>query len=324
MVEGLVSVIVPVFNRQDYVVETIESIVNQTYKNIELIIINDGSTDDSEKVIRDFQTRYPDVINLINQKNQGQVKARNNGLKEARGEFIAFLDSDDVWLADKIEKQVSLFKDEIGLVYSGVQYIDAQGAVIGEERCDHSIRGSVYEALLVKNRMTGGTVIVKSEALKKVGLFDEALKAAENWDLWLRITKLYKVDFVDEALLQYRKHDGNMSGNNTLMLDATYNLLEKHCLNIKLEEKVVRSCKIATANYYYRVGIYLISINDYSNARANFKKAKEYMPSYMDCNIRIFRSYLGKTLNVMISRFAGKVKQAKGNVGTLRTIKSDK
>jgi hypothetical protein len=214
-----------------------------------------------------------------------------------------------VWLAGKVEKQVNLFKDKVGLVYSGVKYIDAQGTVIGEERCDHSIRGSVYEALLVKNRMTGGTVIVKAEALQCVGFFDEKLKAAENWDLWLRVTKYYEVDFVDEALLKYRKHDGNMSSSNTLMLDATYSLLEKHCLNIKPEGKAVLSCKIATANYYYRVGVYLVSINDYSNARVNFRKANEYVPNYLDCNIRIFRSYLGKTLNAMISRFASKVKQ---------------
>jgi len=308
MVQGLVSVIVPVFNRQDYVAETIESIVKQTYSNIEIIIINDGSTDDSEKIIRSFDAKYPDTINLINQQNQGQVKARNNGLKVARGEFIAFLDSDDVWLLDKVEKQICLFKNKIGLVYSGVQYIDALGKEIGDEQCDQDIRGSVYEKLIVKNRMTGGTVIVKSEALEKVGLFDETLEAAENWDLWIRVTQFYEVDFVDEALLKYRKHDGNMSSNNTLMLDATHSILEKYCLNVDVEGAASDACEIATANYYYRVGVYLTSIGDHSNARVNFKTANKYVPNYLDCDIRIIRSYLGKGLNEFVSALAKKIK----------------
>ncbi len=308
MIENLVSVIIPVFNRQDYVAETIESVINQTYNNIEIVIINDGSTDNSEEIIRSFAAHYPKKINLINQQNQGQVKARNNGLKVARGEFIAFLDSDDVWLPEKIEKQIHLFENEVGLVYSGVQYIDALGKVIGGELCDQSIRGSVYEKLLVKNRMTGGTVVVKNEALKKVGLFDETLKAAENWDLWIRIAKFYELDFVDETLLKYRKHSDNMSGNNNLMLDATYNILEKHCLNSGVEEVTGEACKVATANYYYRVGVYLASISDYTNARMNFQKATKYVPNYLDCNIRITRSYLGKRINALVSALAKKIK----------------
>ncbi len=308
MIEGLVSVIVPVFNRQDYVAETIESIVKQTYKNIEIIIINDGSTDDSEKIIRTFQSQYPDAINIIDQQNQGQVKARNNGLKIARGEFIAFLDSDDVWALDKIEKQIPLFTDKVGLIYSGVEYIDTWGNAIGSEQCDQDIKGAVYERLIVKNRMTGGTVIVKNEALKKVGLFDETLEAAENWDLWIRVTQFYEVDFVDEALLKYRKHSGNMSSNNTLMLDATHSILEKYCLNANVEEVATEACEIATANYYYRVGVYQTSIGDYSNARVNFKKANKYVPNYLDCDIRIIRSYLGKELNEFVSAMVKRVK----------------
>ncbi len=308
MTEGLVSVIVPVFNRQDYVAETIESIVKQTYKNIEIIIINDGSTDNSEKIIRTFQSQYPDIINVINQQNQGQVKARNNGLKIARGEFIAFLDSDDVWLLDKLEKQVCLFNKKVGLVYSGVQYIDTWGNVIGEEQCDQNIKGAVYEKLIVKNRMTGGTVIVRNEALKKVGLFDETFEAAENWDLWIRVTQFYEVNFVDEALLKYRKHSGNMSSNNTLMLDATHSILEKYCLNTNIEGVAAEACEIATANYYYRVGVYQTSVGDYSTARANFKKANKFVPNYLDCDIRIIRSYLGKGLNEFISECVKKIK----------------
>jgi tetratricopeptide (TPR) repeat protein len=214
-----------------------------------------------------------------------------------------------VWLLDKIEKQIRLFKNKIGLVYSGVQYIDALGNNIGIEQCDQEIRGSVYEKLIVKNRMTGGTVIVKNEALERVGLFDEKFAAAENWDLWIRVTQYYEVDFVDEALLKYRKHSDNMSSNNTLMLDATYSILEKYCLNANIDSN---ACEVATANYHYRVGIYLTSIGDYLNARANFKKANKYVPNYLDCDIRILRSYLGKGLNEFISAWIQKIKPILG------------
>lgn len=117
--KGLVSVIVPVYNRGNLVSETIDSILMQSYEKYEVILINDGSSDDSLSILRDYEQRFPEKIRVIDQQNQGQIIARNNGIKVARGQYIAFLDSDDLWKKDKLERQIPLFKQGVGLVYSG-------------------------------------------------------------------------------------------------------------------------------------------------------------------------------------------------------------
>src|SRR5690554_2314431 len=116
---ALVSVIVPVYNRAHLVKETIDSILSQTYKPVEIILINDGSTDNSLSVLKNYERKFPEQVRIIDQENQGQIVARNNGIGIAQGEYIAFLDSDDVWIDDKLERQIPLFETGVGLVYSG-------------------------------------------------------------------------------------------------------------------------------------------------------------------------------------------------------------
>ena len=157
---GLVSVIVPVYNRARLVAETVESILVQTYQPVEIILINDGSSDGSLAVLREYESRYPKQIRVIDQPNQGQTTARNNGIKVARGQFIAFLDSDDLWVKDKLERQIPLFAEGVGLVYGAVELINENGETTGFDPCDRLIQGEIYPQLLVKNRMTGGSVVV--------------------------------------------------------------------------------------------------------------------------------------------------------------------
>ena len=118
MKSGLVSVIVPVYNRENYVGETLDSILRQTYQNIEIIAVNDGSTDNSLSVLNSYKEKYPDKITVIDQQNQGQVRSRNNAIMQSKGEYIAFLDSDDLWQPDKLEKQLPLFVDNVARNYS--------------------------------------------------------------------------------------------------------------------------------------------------------------------------------------------------------------
>jgi glycosyltransferase involved in cell wall biosynthesis len=181
---NLVSVIVPVYNRAHLIAETVDSILLQTYPDFEIILINDGSNDNSLSVIKEYQKRFPEKIRVIDQENQGQIVARNNGIKEAQGEYIAFLDSDDIWLKEKLEWQLKLFEAGVGLVYSGTEVIDEKGETLRTEPADAAITGNIYAPLLLKNRMTGGTVVVTAEALNNVGVFSTDFKAAENWDLW--------------------------------------------------------------------------------------------------------------------------------------------
>lgn len=298
--KGLVSVIVPVYNRESLVSETIDSILSQTYKNFEVILINDGSSDDSLSVLVAYERRFPEKIRVIDQSNQGQIIARNNGIKVAQGDYIAFLDSDDLWKKDKLERQIPLFNKGVGLVYAGTEIINEKGETIRAEPADETLSGNIYPQLLVKNRMTGGTVVVTSESLRRVGVFSTDFKAAENWDLWLRICKEYLAEVVAEPLIEYRIHSNNMSSDTQLMLDAKMKIIEKHCDLKSRDPLIYRFSKLAYADYFYRIGLDHFANERYLKASKAFFTTMQYSFTYMDARERLIRSLAGPYLNRML------------------------
>ena len=299
----LVSVIVPVYNRAHLVSETIESILAQTYEPVEIILINDGSTDESLSILKKYESQFPENIRVIDQKNQGQIAARNNGIKIARGEYVAFLDSDDLWLEEKLERQIPLFEEGVALVYSGTNIIDENGRTIRIEPADQSISGYIYPQLLVKNRMTGGTVVVTAEVLKQVGVFSSEFKAAENWDLWLRICKLYSARVVSEPLIKYRVHSQNMSGDGQLMLDAKLQIIKKHCDIHSKDSVVARYSRQAYADYHYRAGLNYFASAQYQLARREFISVLKFSWLYEDTWLRLIRSVIGARGNQLLRSF---------------------
>ena len=208
-----VSVIIPNHNYARYVGEAIESVINQTYSNIEIVVVNNGSTDNSLEVLE----RFGDRINLVNQENLGQSGARKSGLLKATGDFIAFLDADDTWEPQKIEKQLLLFSPTTELVYCGIGRFSG----INKTRISTHLprfSGSCAPAFL---RQPGVSVVLSGEStaiftrglLEKVGGFDPELNSAAGWDFFRRCSKFTDFDFVPEALTNYRIHDSNMSNN---------------------------------------------------------------------------------------------------------------
>lgn len=301
MQKDLVSIIVPVYNREQYVAQTLDSILQQTYPNIEIIAVNDGSTDGSLAILQQYQFDNPDKIVLIDQKNQGQVVSRNNAILHSHGEFIAFLDSDDLWTPDKLEKQIPLFQGNVALVYSGIHEINEDGEIINTVLCEKEIKGDIHSQLLIKNRMTGGSVVILRDAIDKVGLFDTDFPAAENWDLWIRVCRHYHANYINEPLVLYRKHAGNMSRDKRLMLGVIEKILEKHCSEAPKTEKDRIAYQEARANYHYRKGIYYFSEQNFKYAKSNFEQTLKLCPDYKDTRSRLFRSYLGKHINGILS-----------------------
>lgn len=209
MKNELVSVIIPTYNRASLLSQAIRSVINQTYKNWQLLIIDDGSADDTRKVVEEF-IRKDLRIRYFYQENKGQVCAMNLGIKNSKGDYIAFLDDDDEWLPEKLEKQIEKMKSDklVGLVYTDAIILD--GKTNSNKRSDiaKTQSGFIYEDLLIRNFITASSVLVRKEVFEKLGLFDESfiikITQIQDYDMWLRIAKHYKIEYISEPLVKYR------------------------------------------------------------------------------------------------------------------------
>lgn len=217
MRKGLVSVVIPNYNYAQYLGEAIDSVLSQTYPEIEIIVVDDGSSDGSKEIL----LGYGDRIKTILQQNQGVAAARNKGVSASSGEFIAFLDADDSWLPEKIEKQVECFRDDemLGLVHVGVIEIDGAGRMI-RERVEGG-QGEIWQELLLfsgKGILGGGSgTMAPRTVFDEVSGFDERLSTSADWDLYFQISSKYQVGFVPQPLLKYRVHNSNMHTNIDVM-----------------------------------------------------------------------------------------------------------
>ena len=208
MVSGpLISVIIPTFNCEKYIAQTIESVLKQTYRNFEIIVIDDGSTDNTKKVIEKFINSKK--LRYIYQKNSGQSTARNKGIDESSGEYIAFLDADDFWKSEKLEKQVDVLKNKkIGICYTDVEFMDDKtGEIIPvyrNRKHNQLRRGKIYKYLVFYNFIPFAGIMVRKECIEKIGGFDKKIKMGDDWDLLLRLSVHYEFDYINEKLLLYR------------------------------------------------------------------------------------------------------------------------
>lgn len=218
MKKALVTVVIPNYNYADYVGEAIESCLRQTYPDIEVIVVDDGSRDDSRNIIEGFG----DKIRPIFQQNAGVSAARNAGVAAGCGEFVAFLDADDVWMPEKLEMQVAAFRadPELGLVHVAVEEIDGDGKKVGE-RLKGGEGDDVWKDLLLftgRGVLGGGSgAMIPRAIFEETGGFDTRLSTSADWDLYYRISRRYSVGFIGKPLLQYRVHSSNMHSNIGVM-----------------------------------------------------------------------------------------------------------
>ena len=211
-----VSVVIPAYNHEKYVGETIQSVLDQTFQDFELIIINDGSTDNTEAEILKFKDER---IRYYFQENRGLSATLNRGIKLARGEFFNFLPSDDAFLREKLEIQLKVFEGnlDLGVVFAYPQLIDAQGKEIHDDPAalwpivPHETKEEIFPALFERNFLSAPTALIRMDCLKKVGGFDESLKYAQDYDLWLRILKYYDAQLLKQPLIRYRWHGENLT-----------------------------------------------------------------------------------------------------------------
>jgi len=207
-----VSVVIPTYNRRAYLTEAIDSVLAQTYADYEVIVVDDGSTDGTRQLLDE---RYDDRIRYLWQENQGESVARNRGIALATGEYIALLDSDDVWLPDRLMKQVPILDAEPDtvLVFGQAWLMDADGRRLNDPPLCSDVHESdlTLETLCLENALGSGTctALIRREPLDRVGGFDPAIQLGEDWDLWLRLRRQGQFAFVNEVLGCMRRHAGS-------------------------------------------------------------------------------------------------------------------
>jgi glycosyltransferase involved in cell wall biosynthesis len=198
MEKNFISIVIPTYNRASFLKEAIDSVLSQTYRNFELIVVDDGSTDDTPKLL----SSYGEKIKVIKKANKGPSAARNRGIKAAKGGWIAFLDSDDVWKPGKLEKQVQFIKDNPEIKICQTEEIWIRNGKRVNPRKKHEMHsGWIYEQCLPLCIVSPSSVMIHRDVFEKVGLFDETMLACEDYDLWLRIAPHYPICLVREKLI---------------------------------------------------------------------------------------------------------------------------
>jgi len=210
-----VSVVIPAFNYAHFLPKAIQSVLQQTFCDFELIIVDDGSTDATAEVVKAYLK--DERVRYIYQENRGLSAARNTGIRQARGEYIALLDADDLWLPEKLERQLQVFEREgsgVALVYCFIEYVDEYGKVL-ESVKEPPVENPTLGDLLYANWIlgSGSSVLIKKEAFDRVGFFDEELRSLEDMNMWLRILHEYGSSRADEVLVRIMRHRGSMQSD---------------------------------------------------------------------------------------------------------------
>lgn len=233
----LVSVIVPAYNAETFIQRTLDSIVTQTYTNIEVLVVDDGSQDRTAEIVESF-VHKDSRVKLLQQPNAGVAEARNLAIEKSSGEYVAPIDADDIWYPQKLEKQVQCMVEadlSVGLVYAWSVFIDEDDVIIATPELEYlrdfcCLEGTVYPILVYNNFMGNASVpLIRRSCFEKVGDYNCKLRAnnaqgCEDWDLSLRIAEHYKFRVVQEFLIGYRQVRGSMSRNYQSM-ERSYNLL---------------------------------------------------------------------------------------------------
>jgi glycosyltransferase involved in cell wall biosynthesis len=221
----LVSVIIPSYNCGRFVRAAVDSVLAQSFRDLEVLVVDDGSTDNTRQVL----AGYGPPVRYLYQANAGVSAARNHGIGESRGQYVAFLDADDMWAPDKLERQLKALNTVpgVGLCYSAHLVVDEAMRPLRVHRSNR--RASALEDLLFHGNVVGtpSTTLLYQELLKRVGGFDRELSQCADWDMWVRLARHTEFLYLDEPLVTYRQHGHNMSRNVPLLESDSLRVLEK-------------------------------------------------------------------------------------------------
>lgn len=304
-----VTVIIPAYNAMTYLPETIQSVLQQTFTDFEVLIVDDGSSD---KIIEWANNLIDKRIKLISQLNQGVSSARNTAINLAKGEYLAFLDADDLWQPTKLEKQVQFLDSNpnVGLVATWATLTDERGEPLSEITIDFK-QGNIRKQLIEINLIPCGSIpMVRRSCFTTAGLFDPNLRFGEDWEMWTKLAANYDFGLIKESLVFYRQHSKNSSNNYRELLPDFDRLIEK------MFDSVPKELQSLKAKTYGRMNLYIawksLENRDYQEAINFCNRAIKYYPqlqftnSYLRLKILIFtKSKVDKNL---YDKFAGLVR----------------
>jgi glycosyltransferase involved in cell wall biosynthesis len=274
-----VSVVIPAYNQAQYLGPAINSVLVQTYHDYEIIVVDDGSTDDTPIIAQQFQ----DAIHYIRQTNQGLSAARNTAIRKAQADIIALLDSDDLWEPQFLEKMVAHLNNhpEAAAVYCGFQYVDAAGQPVGQPSCKVVLPENFHRTIIFKgNWLVPCAVVFRRRLAEEVGLFEESIGPVADSDLWTKLSARYPLVGLPEVLVKYRRHDSNMTKDPSIMVTANLERISKMFGssdgNLSSWSELKRGAYITA----FRAGsINYLEFGDLSASANYFKQLLEISPS---------------------------------------------
>jgi glycosyltransferase involved in cell wall biosynthesis len=276
----LISVIIPSYNSARFVGRAVQSALAQTFSPIEVIVVDDGSTDDTRRQL----SHWNGDVRYIHQPNGGPSKARNRGIDEARGELIAFLDSDDEWFPDKLTQQWECLKKNpgAGLVHTDIYWLhDADGQQSYVDEGKERYAGACYSELFLANGITASSAMITRSCLNRIGRFNEGIRRAEDYELWMRVARYFSIGYVKEPLVIYRRHSASASLNSRAMYEDEYHVLanalkaDRNLSQILGKDRVKRRMFDAA----FSAGYANVKSDDLRRARRYFQKAMWHDPS---------------------------------------------
>lgn len=291
-----VSVVIPTYNRAIFIAECLDSVLAQTYRDFEVIVVDDGSTDNTDEVLKP----YLGSIRLIKQGNSGSAAARNNGIGEAKGEYIAFQDSDDIWMPDKLEKQMIYLEENphFDLICgNGISFGKGEkaGRLVVRKKRLHAIEkeGVTLRNTYMKGCLFPSTWVVKKKVMEKLGGFDSSLPVSMDWDFDLRfLLKGYKAAFVNDVFFRRRKHPGNVSSIKERQLLHIIRITDKLLSNNPEARKIIgeKLLNRKMSSTYYQLGKVYYGKGQRKQASDAFKKALAFRAIYPSCLFYFFMS----------------------------------
>lgn len=299
-----VSVLIPAYNRADYLLEAVDSALNQTFRDLEVVIVDDGSTDNTGQIaqgIQDPRVRY------IRQENRGVSAALNTAWRAAKGKFLAMLGSDDVWLPNQLEQLVPVLEADanLGLVYARAQGMDAKGKPLPQILgAPEKFPGRPLESILYGDFVCGIAAVFRRDSLERLGGFNETMTGNEDWDLWIRLAEVSRFAYVNSILARYRMHPQSLTGGRSLAYTRIINdrirLIESYYSRAVIPDQALAVKSLARRNVYMDASIRFLSVGQRRLALNFFLQTIRVAPNpitalFRVVSVTIFDLYLSKT-----------------------------